>query len=92
MAKKFKKKDRFDDLDEAFKSSVESMKAPEINAKIAEWAKLAEEQTNLMKLDDDLVQKREAAKLAAEPYRESIKMARLQIAFSMRVLRDRGVE
>jgi hypothetical protein len=90
--KKYKKKDRFADLDEAFKSEVESMKVGEINAKIAEWAKTAEDQTTLMKADDDLAQKRETVKLAAEPYREAIKGARLRIAFSMRVLSDRGAE
>jgi hypothetical protein len=89
MPKKFKRKDPFDDLDEAFKSEISSMKPLEINTRIAEWAKLAEAQTVAMRADEDLAQKRETVKLAAEPYRCSIKAARLQIAFAMRVLNDR---
>ena len=87
-----KKKDQFEDLDEAFRAEISVMKAEEINSKIAQWAKEAELQTVQMKADADLAQKREAVKFAAEPYREAIKGARLRIAFGMRVLTDRGAE
>jgi len=86
------KKDRFEDLDDGFKSEVQSMKVPEINNKIAEWAKLVEATTSTMKADEDLAGKRESAKLAAEPYRQDIKMAKLRIAYAMQVLGDRGSE
>jgi hypothetical protein len=92
MPKKFAKKDKFQDLDEGFKSGVQSMKIQEINNKIAEWAKLVEAQGAAMKADEDLAQKRETAKLAAEPYREDIKTAKLRIAYAMQVLGDRGTE
>ena len=86
------KKDRFEDLDDGFKSEVQSMKVPEINNRIAEWAKLVEATGTTMKADEDLAQKREIAKLAAEPYREDIKTAKLRIAYAMQVLGDRGPE
>jgi len=86
------KKDRFEDLDDGFKSEVQSMKVPEINNRIAEWAKLVEATGTTMKADEDLAQKRESAKLAAEPYRQDIKMAKLRIAYAMQVLGDRGSE
>lgn len=94
MAKKFSKKpkDKFADLDDGFKSGVQSMKVQEINNRIAEWAKLVEATTTTMKADHDLAQKREAARLLAEPYRQDIKIAKLRIAYGMQVLADRGAE
>ena len=87
-----KKKDKFDDLDEGFKSEIASMATGDINARIAEWAKLVEATTETMKADQDLEQRKEAVKIAAEPYRQDIKGARLRIAFAARVLQDRGVD
>jgi len=91
MAKmKKKKKDKFDALDEDFKTEIEALNKNEIDKRIAEWAKLVETTTEQMKLDDDLTAKREAARLASAPYWEDIRMARLRIAFAMRILMDRG--
>jgi hypothetical protein len=92
MARKMKQKDPFDDLDLAFKESIESMSPAEINSRIAEWAKNQEQTKAAMKDDEDLAQKREIVKLAAEPYRDAIKANSLRIAYSMRVLCDRGAE
>jgi hypothetical protein len=87
---KMKKKDRFSLLEDDFKAEVEAMDKPEIDKKIADWAKLIEATTEEMKDDDDLASKREAARLACAPYYEDIKMAKLRIAFAMRILTDRG--
>ena len=92
MRRSKEKKDKFQDLDDGFKSEVQSMKVQEINNRIAEWAKLVEATGETMKRDEDLAQRREAAKLAAEPYRQDIKMAKLRIAYGMQVLQDRGAE
>jgi hypothetical protein len=86
------KKDAFAALDDAFKAEVAGMSMPEINARIAEWAKLAEENATAMKEDEDLAQLKAAVKLALEPYRETAKGAKLRIAFGLRVLKDRGAE
>jgi hypothetical protein len=88
MAKK--KKDKFDKLDEDFKTEMEALKKPDIDKKIADWAKFIEHTHEQMKEDDDLTAKREAARLASAPYWEDIRMAKLRIAFGMRILADRG--
>jgi hypothetical protein len=85
-----KKKDRFSLLEDDFKAEVETLKKEEIDKKIAEWAKLIEATTEEMKENDELATKRESARLACAPYYEDIKMAKLRIAFAMRILSDRG--
>ena len=85
-----KKKDRFSVLEDDFKAEVESMNKSEIDHRIADWAKLVEATAEQMKQDPELAAKREAARIACAPYYEDIKMAKLRIAFAMRVLGDRG--
>jgi len=83
-------KDRFSVLEEDFKAEVEAMDKPTIDRKIADWAKLIEATTEAMKDDADLSDKREIARLACAPYYQDIKMAKLRIAFAIRILGDRG--
>ncbi|MCK5611078.1 hypothetical protein KAR91_54900 [Candidatus Pacearchaeota archaeon] len=90
MAKAKKKKDKFSKLDDDFKAEIEALKKVDIDKRIAEWAKLIETTAEQMKADDDLTAKREAARFASAPYWEDIRMAKLRIAFGMRILMDRG--
>lgn len=87
-----KKKDKFDVLEDDFKAEVETLGKKEIDAKIAEWAKLIELTGEQMKADHELAAKRESARLACAPYYEDIKMAKLRIAYTMRILSDRGIK
>lgn len=83
-------KDKFAKLDDDFKAEVEVLDKADIDKRISDWAKLIEATNENMKEDDDLTSKREAARFASAPYWEDIRMAKLRIAFSMRVLADRG--
>lgn len=85
-----KKKNEYDDLDSDFKSLVENMKDEEIRSKIAE---VAMNQVELMKAktaDQDLAEKKTAAKMAGEMYRDGSKMNRLRIEYARQILENRG--
>jgi hypothetical protein len=92
MAKPPKKKDKFDLLEDDYKAEIETLDKQAIDKKIAECAKLIEATGEAMKQDEDLASKREASRLACAPYYEDIKMAKLRIAFAMRILSDRGMQ
>ena len=87
-----KKKDRFSQLEPDFKAEIEVLDKKDIDTKIAGWAKLIEATSEEMKKDDELLAKRESARLACAPYYMDIKMAKLRIAFAMRILDDRGTK
>jgi hypothetical protein len=86
----FKKKDKWEDLDEEFKDAVAAMSKDDIRNRIAT---IAMAQVELMKAkedDEDLFKCREAAKEAGAIYRDGTKMNKLRIAFAKQVLDDKG--
>lgn len=87
---KKKKSDPFENLDSDYKDTIVSLSVEEINKRIAEVAKNQEENLKLMKDDQDLNEKKEAAKCASDQYREATKMNRLRILYAMRVISDKG--
>jgi hypothetical protein len=90
MAKMKKEKDQFDDLDDDWKSSVQSMDAVEIKKKVAE---IALEHSRLLRAkrdDEDLKTKREEYKTASAIYRENAKMSKVRIEFLRSVLESKG--
>jgi len=86
------KKDPFDILDEDEKSAIAGMNETQIRDRIA---KVSLDQAALMELkeqDQDLKEKKEAAKEAGAIYREGTKRNKTLIAFARRVLGDKGKE
>jgi hypothetical protein len=84
------KKDPFEDLDNEFMDSVAAMSEVEIRQKISSVAlnqvALLEAKDN----DEDYQQKKEAASVAGEVYRDGTKMNKIRIQFCKRVLGDMG--
>lgn len=88
-------KGKFDDLkdiDQEFMSAVESKSDEEVHAMIAQVALNDAALTAAKKLDEDLKEKKEAAKFANEPYSKGAKMNKLRIAYARQVLNLRGKE
>ena len=88
MAKE--KKDPFAAIPEEWRDAVAASTVEQIDARIAELAKNEEENQNNKKEDEDLAEKKEAVKFAAEGYREATKMYKLKMKYVMRVLGDSG--
>lgn len=84
------KKDKFQDLDQDFQDTVAGMNEAEIRNKIASVALNQVAVSTAKELDEDLAQKKEAAKVAGEGYAEATKMNKLRIEFCRRVLSDKG--
>jgi len=85
-------KDKFEDLDDDYKSAVAGMDEVAIRERIA---KVSLDQASLMEakeLDADLKLKKEVSKEAGAIYREGTKMNKLRIEFARRVLGDKGKE
>jgi uncharacterized membrane protein YdfJ with MMPL/SSD domain len=84
------KKDEFQDLDSDFQDNCAAMDEGQLRnliAKVAlDQATLIEHKEN----DEDLAQKKEAAKDAGAVYRDGTKMNKLRIKFARRVLGDKG--
>jgi hypothetical protein len=70
MARGFKKKGKFDDLDTDFKSTIENMSDAEIRVRIAEVVLNQRELMAAKKLDKDLQEKQALVKQLSEKYRK----------------------
>ena len=84
------KKDIFEDLPKEFKESVSGMKEAEIRDQIT---KVSLNQAALMEAkdaDQDLTEKKEAAKEAGAQYREGTKVNKAKVAWCRQVLSDQG--
>lgn len=90
MARGFKKKGKFDDLDSEFKTNVENMTEEEIKRRISEVAIAEHENREAKSKDQDLADKVAAVKFAGEQYREATKMNKLRIAYAHFILESRG--
>lgn len=87
---KKEKKDEFADLPVEFKDSLASQDEVEIRKKIAQVA-LDDEALRMAKDDDqDLHEKKTAAKDAGAQYAEGAKENRLKIKYMRRLLGDKG--
>lgn len=83
------KKDTFADLDLEEQDKIASLRGDDL---VAYVAKVALDQQALMKAkeeDQDLAEKKEAAKDAGAQYRDGTKGNKLRIAFAKRVMDDR---
>lgn len=84
------KKSLFADLDQEFKTTIESFTDDEVRKRIAEVA-IAEHENRVAKKNDvDLAEKLSAAKFAGEQYRDATKMNKLRIAYAHSILEGRG--
>jgi hypothetical protein len=84
------KKDPFADLDESFKSEVESASEEHLKALISA-AKMGEiTAKHAMKEDEDVTRLRGELKEAARPYRETAKACDLRAQYCRKVAEDRG--
>lgn len=85
-----KNKVAFDDLSEEFKTAIAQSSREEVKNRIAEIA-MAESNNQTMKAaDQDLADKKEQVKLAAEGYVGKTKDHKLKIAYMMQVIGDKG--
>lgn len=85
-----KNKDPFAELDPDFKNAVESMSEVELRHKIAEVAMNEADNKRLEKEDQDLAEKKELVKSAAEQYRSATKANVLRIGYCKSILEARG--
>ena len=90
MARGFKKKNPFDDLDKDFKTGIEDMSDEDIKKRVSEVAINEHENRAAQKKDQDLADKKAAVKYADEQYREGTKMNKLRIGYAHFILEARG--
>jgi hypothetical protein len=90
MARGFKKKGPFEDLDKEYKETIENMSDEDIKKRISEVAIAEHENRAAMAADPDLQQAKDALKLASEDYREGTKMNKLRIGYAHFILESRG--
>ena len=90
MARGFKKKSPFADLDAEFKETIDNMSEEDIKRRISEVAIAEHENREAKKKDEDLAEKVAAVKFAGEAYREATKMNKLRIAYAHFILEARG--
>lgn len=82
MARGFKKKGKFDDLDTDFKTTIENMRDEEIRARIAEVVLAQRELMAAKKLDKDLLEKQAAVKQLSEKYRKASSLNDFRIEYA----------
>lgn len=78
------------DLPEEFKDAIESGTDDEIRRRVAEVAFAEQENLRLKADDQDLAERKAAAKAAGEQYSDATKMNRLKIKYAHSVLEGRG--
>jgi len=84
------KKDKFADLSEEFKNGVASMDEAGIRAEITKVALAQAANLEAKDADQDLAEKKEAAKEAGAQYREATKANKAKVAWCRQVLSDKG--
>lgn len=83
-------KDPFEDLDKEFRDKIPELDEPQIRDIIA-TVSLNEVHNQMNKANDqDLTDKKEAAKFAAEQYTKATKMNKLRLKYARQVLSDKG--
>jgi hypothetical protein len=90
MARGFKKKGPFDDLDKEFRETIENMSDEDIKKRVSEVAIAEHENRQAKAKDQDLSDKVAAVKFAGEQYREASKMNKLRIGYAHFILESRG--
>ena len=84
------KKDPFGDLDEEYKTGVQSMSDMEIKARVAEINLELQALLNAKEKDEDLQAKAIAHKEAGKVYRDGQKGAKLRTRYALYILEARG--
>lgn len=84
------KKNPFDALPEDFKDAVTSASLDQLKVKLSEVTKSDEQNISAAKADQDLQEKKEALKNAAEGYREVAKTNKLKKKFIIQSMSDSG--
>lgn len=74
-----------------FADSCNSLSADELNGRLAECAKAAENVQEAQENDEELAQAKESAKQMGAGYRDAKKAVRLKSRYLIAVLKDRGV-
>lgn len=90
MARPKSKKGAFDDLDPEYKSTLEDMSDDDVRRKISEVALNEAQNQENKKADQDLAEKKLAAKEAGLQYSEASKANRLRILYARFILEARG--
>ena len=84
------KKDKFADLPEEFKNSVAAMDEAGIRSELAKITLAQAANLQAKEQDQDLAEKKEAAKEAGAQYREATKMNKTKVNWCKQVLEDKG--
>jgi hypothetical protein len=94
MAKGFKKTKKvpFSELPESFKDAMVSSSPEELQKQLADIHKDDERNLAAKKADQDLKEKQEQVKVAAQGYNDVTKLNKLKTAFIIQLLADRGEE
>lgn len=90
MARGFKKKGPYEDLDKEYKETIENMSDEDIKRRVSEVAIAEHENREAKTKDKDLADKVSAVKFASEQYREATKMNKLRIGYAHFILESRG--
>jgi hypothetical protein len=87
--KGFKKKDKFENLDDTFKDAVDGMSTDEIRKRISDIAILDFEYKKLFKEDPEVLKARQALKDVSQDYRDDIKACKLQMEYAKKILDEK---
>lgn len=85
-----KKKSNFEELDDDFKTMIDSASEDEIRKKISDVALNEAQNQENKKQDQDLKEKKEAVKMASEQYKDATKANKLRIGYARSILEARG--
>lgn len=80
----------FKDLDDEFKVAVEQANDGDIKTRIADIALAEQQNSDLKKSDQQLMEAKQAFADAGEQYREATKFNKLKIKYCSHVLESRG--
>lgn len=84
------KKNPFADLDQPYKDSIAAMDEAAIRKLCSDVALAEHENRQNQAKDEDLKEKKEAVKMAAEQYTEATKMNKQRIAYAHYILESKG--
>lgn len=84
------KKGAFDDLDQEWKDLIANLTAPEIKVRVAEIALELDKLLKAQEEDQDLAEKKQAAKEANQVYADGKKGSRTRIRYCQDILEAKG--
>lgn len=90
MGRPRKNRSPFEELDQDFKESVDSMSDEDVRKKLSEVAIHEHQNLEAKKQDQDLAQKKVLAQEAGEIYKEATKFNRLRTRYCYQILEQRG--